>query len=378
MTEQPEKLKNSFLLAQFQKIYAARVQPQKLDLSLLLTSLQRWSHAYPDYDFLHPCLIDGRASLVCQATLSCLSPEAYQGLSNIAGQFGLFLKEDQRQSSKRFSQNRRSRKIWVFGFCLSLVSASVFSRNMDVSSSDLVQPAEVQGSVHSHRLSAHISHQKGRSRIHIGHIKPPSVEFVLQSFQAKKSLLKADGKAIYAIEKFLRRVYQPKKGDPVYLRSDLRKIAQYYGRYSQVVELIHELEQKNVKLEYKKSHWQAQAEGTAFTVDSVTVYFDTRMGAQLWQEQRCKGNPACHISPADALLHELLHARLMIVKTDEFIKNGGMQPTLYLFDHEKQVIAMENQLYRSMTQADGLFRPLRNRHTGRLLRVSCALCFPFK
>ncbi len=374
--EQLGTAKDDFLLAQFKKIYADRVQPQKLDLTLLLTSLQRWVADYPEYTFLHPCLIDRNAALVCQSGLSDLSPGAYDALENIAGQFGLFLKQDQRQSSKRFSQNRRSRKIWAFGFCLSLVSASVFSRNIDVSSNDLVQTAEIPGNAHSHRMSAYINHQNGHSRVHIGHVTPPSVELVLQSFQAKKSLLKADRKAIYTIEKFLRRVYQPKKGDPVYLCSDLKKIAQYYGRYPQVVELIHELKQKDVKLEYKKSHWQAQAEGTAYTVDSVTVYFDTRMGAQLWQEQRCKGNPACHISPADALLHELLHARLMIVNTDEFIKNGGMQSTLYLFDHEKQVIAMENQLYRSMTQADGLFRPLRNRHTGRLLRVSCALCFP--
>ncbi|MFK5947644.1 MAG: hypothetical protein QM500_02595, partial [Methylococcales bacterium] len=79
---------------------------------------------------------------------------------------------------------------------------------------------------------------------------------------------------------------------------------------------------------------------------------------------------------ADALLHELLHAKLMIVDSEEFIQNGGMKPTLYLFDHEKQVIEKENVLYSQMSDRDGLARPIRKRHTGNLMYASCALCLP--
>jgi len=49
----------------------------------------------------------------------------------------------------------------------------------------------------------------------------------------------------------------------------------------------------------------------------------------------CKANPASHITPADALLHELLHAKLMIMDSAQFIKNGGMKPRLYLIMKNK-------------------------------------------
>ncbi len=66
----------------------------------------------------------------------------------------------------------------------------------------------------------------------------------------------------------------------------------------------------------------------------------------------------------------------MIVDSEEFIQYGGMKPTLYLFDHEKQVIKQENVLYSEMSHQDGLARPIRKRHTGNLMYASCALCLP--
>ena len=129
-------------------------------------------------------------------------------------------------------------------------------------------------------------------------------------------------------------------------------------------------------LKYKADNWQAQAWGSQYTVDSVTVSFDTRVAAQLLNQADCRANPACDISPADALLHELLHAKLMLVDSRRFIENGGMQQSLYNFQHEREVIADENQLYHAMNMQDGRSRPIRKEHAGRLYHVKCAACGP--
>jgi hypothetical protein len=53
-----------------------------------------------------------------------------------------------------------------------------------------------------------------------------------------------------------------------------------------------------------------------------------------------------------------------------------MQQSLYPFEHEREVINQENQLYVQMNQEDGLFRPIRHQHIGVLVNVGCALCLP--
>ena len=67
--------------------------------------------------------------------------------------------------------------------------------------------------------------------------------------------------------------------------------------------MLGDLQQKKLVLKYKANNWQAQAWGTQLAIDSVTIFFDTRVGAQLLYLDNCQANPACNISPADALLH---------------------------------------------------------------------------
>lgn len=185
---------------------------------------------------------------------------------------------------------------------------------------------------------------------------------VIRHIPMKKSHkinLPADVRAEEIISKFLFSAYQPEPSDPPYILNDIKILANYYAKYPMVVSLFEEFEKINLK--YQAGTWETRAFGSDTHVDSVTVYFDTRFGAKFCFE-------GCNISPADALLHELLHAKLM--HQQHFVETGGMLETIYLFEHEREVIRNENKLYNEMNEIDGLARPLRNRHASDMVRVS--------
>ncbi len=364
------------LIKSITTVYKKADNYAELNSALLIQDLQRWSLQYPDHNFLHPCVINGQIALVCQANLSDHAFLAYQALAKICLKHQVFLKQDVRVADIKQTDNRRTTNAFVLSFFLGLMSGPLSARSLTNESHSEHRHATTNLVTPVNQLSVQLKQQHGHKVIRLRHAKPPSAEQVMQAYQQKKRLLTVDANAVYKIKKFLKNAYQPQVGDPVNIRADLQEMAKYYATFPQVNDLIDQLSKKNVQLKYKKLHWQAQAQGTQYSVEQVTVFFDTRVGAQLWLHQQCDNNPACHISPADTLLHELLHAKLMIVDSDTFIKNGGMKPTLYLFDHEKEVIEQENALYRVMTQTDGLARPLRARHSGDLLHVSCVLCLP--
>ncbi len=364
------------LINTLNQVYRQLKNSSEISVSPLANQLQDWFYRHPEYPYLHPCIIDGQAALVCQAGLSQLAPVAYNELIKICQNYNVYLKQDARSSDQQISVNRRSQTALVLGFCLGMLSAPTLARDTGFDGLKQKQQVSSQLLAKSGHISAQLMQKNGKKVISLRHVRPPSAEAVLEAYKQKKSLQAVDAQAEYKIHRFLKQAYLHQAGDPAGIKADLQKIAAYYAKFPQVIELIEQLSQKKVLLKYKKSHWQAQALGTQYSVDQVTVFFDTRIGAQLWLHQDCHASPACHITPADALLHELLHAKLMIVDSEEFIRNGGMKPTLYLFDHEKQVIAEENALYTQMTEQDGLVRPIRKRHSGDLHFASCALCLP--
>ncbi len=366
------------LINTLNQVYQRQEKIPDVSVSSLANHLQDWFYKYPEYPYLHPCIIDAQAALVCQADLSQLAPAAYSELLKICQQHNVYLKQDARSADLHIAANRRTQTAVVLGFCLGILSAPSLARDRNFDGFNQKQQVSTQLLSKSGHISAQHMQKNGKKVISLRHIRPPSAEQVLEAYKQKKNLQAVDAQAEYKIHRFLKQAYQYQPGDPVGIKTDLQKIAAYYAKFPQVVELIEELSQKKVLLKYKKSNWQAQALGSQYAVDQVTVYFDTRIGAQLWLHQECHGNPACHVTPADALLHELLHAKLMIVDSDEFIRQGGMKPSLYLFDHEKEVIAEENALYAQMTEQDGLLRPIRKRHSGALHYASCALCLPNK
>lgn len=344
----------------------------------LVKALNRWYLAYPEQNYLHPCVIDGRAALVCQRGLSSNSSQAFAELRVITDQYRIYLKEDTRTQEIGHNFNNRRKNIGlVLTFCLGLMASSRM-----VTAAELQQPAAT-GSVtvqlalpiNPMQAKVEVGHD-GEEVISLRRTRLPTAEQVLESYAKQKPSIKIDSQAQEKIKNFLSSAYQQEPGDPANIGSDIAEIAQYYAQYPQVIDLLEELRGKKLVLKYKANNWQAQAWGNEFSVDSVIISFDTRVGAQLLNQADCHANPACNISPADALLHELLHAKLMLIDSQHFIDSGGMKQTLYPFEHEREVIASENQLYHEMNQQDGLSRPLRHRHSGELFQVKCAACLP--
>ncbi len=188
----------------------------------------------------------------------------------------------------------------------------------------------------------------------------------------------ADAQAIAAAEltALLHSKYSPAAGDPEFVAQSLQQFARYYARYPRIVTLLNRLRSMPWRLRYSRATWQAQAAGTRVRVREVTVLFDPHAGAQVRFHKSCAGNPQCFISPADALLHELLHVGIMLGEMQQFLAQGGMDRTLYPFAHEAEVIERENHFYAAMSAMDGVPRPQRTQHVGEIVPAACPLCIP--
>lgn len=353
------------------------VRHRVTDLADLIKALNGWYLRWTDHRFLHPCVIDGRPALVCRADLSRISPEAFAELAHIAESHGLYLKQDSRRSDHghEYLHCRRGAGL-VLSFCIGMLAAS---RTV---SADEWQATPVAVSVAGglqtpvDGLVASEGTDGDAPVIRLRRVRPPSAEQVLSAYQAPGGGRTIDSGARSMVADFLRQSYRAEAGDPAATEADLAAMAEYYAGHPGAVDLIQSLQGRKLILKYRKGIWQAQAWGNQYGVDSVTIYFDTRLGAQLLDAPGCEANPACAISPADALLHELLHAKLMLLDSAHFIASGGMAGGLYPFQHEHEVLKLENRLYRAMNVEDGQSRPIRHRHVGTLLEVACPACTP--
>jgi hypothetical protein len=358
-----------------QDVYEAAARPVENPMGLI-TALQRWYLNHPQHHYLHPCLINGNASLVCLADLSRLNRTAFIELQAIADAHGVWLKEDKRlQDVGRAGANRRKQLGLALSFCLGVIATSrgLTAAELSAANNSSAQTGASFSLAHSSRLQAV---QDSDKIIHLRYAKPPTAAEILSAYTSKKDTLSISAAAENKIKDLLNAAYQPEADDPATVRGDIAEIAHYYAQYPQAIALLDNLNEKELTLKYQVGTWQTQAWGNAFAVERVTIFFDTRLAAQLLEHADCHANPACAISPADALLHELLHAHLMLNDSERFIETGGFEPSLYPFEHEREVIADENRLYQEMNSLDGLSRPLRNRHNGRLFHVQCAACVP--
>ncbi|WP_404356514.1 hypothetical protein [Methylotuvimicrobium sp. KM1] len=363
-------------LSAINRIFLSPIDGQPQDDELLVDKLRDWAIRFADCNYLHPCLIDGQRSLVCANQLSLKNPKAYQALIEITRRHDIFLKEDARTlSSATLYADRRQQSAVILALCLGILIATTDTRAEQVAGRQVTAEITSQLIKPSNRLNT-VRIQKGNhSIVRLVRSAPPKT-MPIQSVHDAHLNVKPDPHAHVRISRLLQQAYIREPGDPPTIRADLDKMARYYASYPEAIGLLKLLEDKELKLRYRKYTWQTQAHGNQLTVTSATIFFDPRIGARLWLHRDCKNHPACHISPADALLHELLHAKIMLHDTDRFIESGGMKPTLYLFDHEHDVIKMEATLFDAMNRTDGMSRPLRNRHTGRLIKVECSICLP--
>lgn len=169
--------------------------------------------------------------------------------------------------------------------------------------------------------------------------------------------------------------WQQTSNDPPSLMQDLEKMASYFSQFPQVHALFKALDAQDWSLRYGDKTFETKIEGKNMAIENIEVVFDPRSAAQFRFNKACDvKKPYCIASPADVLLHELLHVRSILANPQEFIASGGLSNMLYPYEHERNTIESERKLYRAMSAHDEQARPLRNEHSGRHVLVACVTC----
>jgi len=310
--------------------------------------------------YVHPCVIDQQPHIVYPRGLQQDAPDVFRQLSQYFSNMGYRLKEDQRDKSQTDSQHPRRRK-WapIILFTAGLLFESTANADVEITIDN-----QSVDSLHNIELSL-ISNKSILSDIR-SQINYTSTD--------TKRTLQANSVAANEIYTLLNSRYQRGHGDPLYIPDDLRKMADYYSQYPEVISLLQAIKNKNWSLKFDLNNWTTIASGNAFEIEKAEVHINTRSAAQLRLNDSCKENPICIASPADALLHELLHVHAMFNESKTFITHGGMNQVLYPYQHERHIIKQERELYKKMSATDGIKRPYRHSHAGRIVKANCSTC----
>jgi len=314
-------------------------------------------HAY-----IHPCVIDGKPYIVYPKGLSGKSPDLLNQLTQYYEKQGYRLKEDQR-TEKTPDEFRKERRKWL---PLIVFSASLLFETSAFADVELeINESVTQDLEPDHQVELQlISNSKIRKQIHSNLSPETEISHPIEiSSKTAQSLF---------IE--FKKRYKKQKNDPKYITNDLKEIANYYSRFPESTALIDELKNKNWSLSFDEHNWVTTGSGNRSKIDKAVIHFNTRSAAQLKLNNGCNDNPVCIASPADAMLHELLHAHSMLVKSDEFIAQGGLNNMIYPYKHEYSVIDSERKLYATMSRQDNIKRPQRRDHTGRTIKANCPTC----
>lgn len=312
-------------------------------------------HAY-----VHPCVINKQPHIVYPRGLQEKSPDLFYKLSQHYHNQGYALKEDQR-STKFSNKYKNERQKWapILLFTASLIFESSAFADVEIDVNE-----EASFKQHQNIELQLISNNKIREQI----------QYVVKPAKVIKETIPIKSGVAQTLFDELKSRYQKQKTDPNYIIEDLKEIANYYSDFPESVELINALKDKNWKLSFDENNWVTTGSGSMLQVDKAVIHFNTRSAAQLRLNNGCANNPVCIASPADALLHELLHTHSMLVKGEEFIAQGGMNNVLYPYKHEYAVIDAERELYASMSTQDKIKRPQRREHTGRTVKANCPTC----
>lgn len=319
-------------------------------------SLSKYEHI-----IVHPCVINNQAHIVYPRGLQQQSPLLFTQLHQYFSGQGYALKEDKRSlSDANTHQHERRRWAPMILFTASLLFESSAHADLELE----IHDASMQQ--HQHIELQLVSNQKVRYQI----------EQQLASFPTTKLnepiTIKSELAAV--IFDLLQSHYKNLETDPDHILDDLKEIANYYSYFPEVVAMLKSLDKKNWQLIYDENNWVTVASGNIFQIEKAVIHFNTRSAAQLRLNNGCQQNPICIASPADALLHELLHTHSMLVNTSEFIAQGGMSQVMYPYKHEYAIIEAERKLYANMSKQDEIKRPQRNDHTGRIVKAHCPTC----
>jgi hypothetical protein len=176
-------------------------------------------------------------------------------------------------------------------------------------------------------------------------------------------------------EKILTKMWVKTSSDPLSMAANIQELAAYISKQPHAYELLTSLEKQPLRIRYRANDFSTQVRGDHFSVRSVTIHFDPNSAAVLGVSDHCQLDVShCVASPADAFLHELLHAKIALLETKKFLKSGAMQAMVYPYAHERDVISRERAMYAEMTSVDAKPRPMRNGHSGRLVKAACVTC----
>jgi hypothetical protein len=143
-------------------------------------------------------------------------------------------------------------------------------------------------------------------------------------------------------------------------------VALYYQQFPEVVQLLHDIEEKPWILQRGKTH-EVILQGDEISFRRLIVGFNPYQACIMRFNSKCHPtNRKCIATPADSLLHELLHVK--------YVKPSDRNVVIYPIAHEMFVIQKERELYKAMTAIDGISRPYRNSHRGKLIPVKCVMC----
>ncbi len=294
---------------------------------------------------IHSCIIGGKRHYIHAPALAQADPSYFERLKHFARKHGIRLKADRRAFSTKNENCRRKKLLPVIFLALGVNGVAASNTRVAI---DAMAPTEVfKLNRHEERIDA-----EGKAVS-----QPPN------------------GRLSAEIESVLTAHFVPQKDDPRSMADDLKRMARYYANHPEAVSLIQSISGADWELKYAPYTFQTDVQGSRLQVDDVAVYFDPRSGAKLKFYDKCSTKrPFCVASPADALLHELLHVQTIVTDTRGFIAQGGMTPHMYPASHERLTILKENILYKSMSQRDKKPRPIRSEHTGRHVLVSCVTC----
>lgn len=157
------------------------------------------------------------------------------------------------------------------------------------------------------------------------------------------------------------------------LLAELESMALYFAKHEQAYQLIKRLAKSSLRLRYSAGSFRTQVKGSRIQVHSATIFYDPMVSALVGKTGYYASGSSV-MSAADALLHELLHAEKALNNSKDFIASGAMRGVGYPIEHERQVIALERELFASMTAQDGIERPQRHQHAGTLASALCSTC----
>ena len=365
------------------------------------------SNTAPLLDQLQPCTISGRRTLVFPAALS------QSDFQQLARQVALLPGDWQLLRDRRCTINSvaAERRAWPVAVLLQgLIGLAPLQANAE--SLAAVQPPD------SPVQAGQTINAKGQSRS-LALLTPVAAEAASHANISRQGIVLPTHAHIDAqllaqreaeVSKLLQKKWRAKGQAPVFVADDVEQMARYIARRDQAYELLIALKKQPWNWVYRAGEFRSEIKGNRLSVNSATVYIDTRAGARFADSSNCTGhidphshehrsehystghdstrhdstrdNSAehdrtaadCAISPVDALLHELLHVRAALIDTRAFLRSGAMSGGTYPYRHEQEILSQERQLFAAMSVQDARARPQRKRHAGQLVPAACVTC----